>query len=222
MPDAEHCYAFALTHHAARADGHALQRYRWWQPFSRSLFHLRLVDYDGTPEIWSVDIRHGGDDNGVVFAQLYRDGVNVARSKLPAAFPVPGGTIEVVTSMYGLRRCHFVTDDGLERQLIPDRASAEGRRARLQRDHPTLGRAIGAVSIVVLIVGVVLGVPQILEQITAIPPIAENFGTFISPIHLPVLLNIALLLATLAASTEHALRLRYNWLLDGGVFGVED
>jgi hypothetical protein len=203
-------------------DGHALQRYRWWQPFSRSLFHLQLVEDDGTLVTWSVDVRHGGDDNGDVFAQLYRDGLNVARSKLPAAFPVPGGTIEVVSSAFGLRRCHFVTDDGMERQLAPDLASAEGRRARLQRSHPALSRAIGAVSIVVLVIGVALGAPQLLEQITAIPPIAENFGTFVSPIHLPPWLNITLLIATLAASTERALRLRYNWLLDGGLFDGED
>lgn len=203
-------------------DGHALPRYRWWQPFSRSLFHLYLVDADGTPVTWSVDIRHGGDDNGDVLAQLYRDGVNQARSKLPAAFPVPGGTIEVVASGFGLRRCHYVTDDGRERQLVPDRASAEGRRARLQRDHPAVSRAIGALSIVVLVIGVVLGVPQILEQITAIPPIAENFGTFVSPVHLPAWLNISLLFAAVAASTERALRLRYNWLLDGGLFEGED
>lgn len=203
-------------------DGHALQRYRWWQPFSRSLFHLRLVAADGTAETWSVDIRHGGDDNGEVFIQLYRNGVNQARSKSPAAFAVPGGTIEVVTSGYGLKRCHFVADDGSERQLVPDPASAEGRRASLQRAHPGVSRLIGGISIVVLVIGVVLGAPQLLETITNIPPIAENFGTFTSPIHLPAWLNIGLVIATLAASTERALRLRYNWLLDGGLYGTDD
>jgi hypothetical protein len=207
---------------AKPGDGHALRRYRWWQPFSRSLFHLRIVGADGAPAIWSVDIRHGGDDNGVVWAQLYLDGVNQARSKLPAAFPVPGGTIEVVTSGYGLRRCHFVADDGSERQLLPEPASAEGLRARLHRRFPTLSRGLGAISVIVLVIGVVLGVPQIVETITDIPPIAENFGTFASPIHLPAWLNITILVATLVASTERALRLRYNWLLDGGLFGEDD
>lgn len=207
---------------AKPGDGHALQRYRWWQPFSRSLFHLQLVGADGTPETWSVDIRHGGDDNGEVFAQLYRHGVNQARSKLPAEFAVPGGRIEVVTSGYGLRRCHYVGDDGRERQLVPDPASAEGRRAQLHRANPGLSRALGGLSWVVLVVGVVLGAPQILETITSIPPIAENFGTFESPIHLPAWLNIALLVGTVLASTERALRLRYHWLLDGGLFGDDE
>jgi hypothetical protein len=203
-------------------DGRALPRYRWWQLFSRSLFHLCLADDDGMPVTWSVDVRHGGDENGEVFALLYRDGVNQSRSKLPAAFPVPGGRIEVVASAFGLRRCHYVTDDGEERQLVPDRASAEGRRAHLERNNPAASRAIGAVSIVVLVIGLVLGAPQILEQVTAIPPVAETFGTFVSPIHLPAWVNIALLLATVAASTERALRLRYNWLLDGGLYGAEE
>src|SRR5690625_417892 len=79
-------------------DGHALQRYRWWQLFSRSLFHLHLRSERGASETWSVEVRHGGDSNGEVYAQLYRDGLNHARSKLPATCAIPGGTIEVVAS----------------------------------------------------------------------------------------------------------------------------
>lgn len=207
---------------AKPGDGHALQRYRWWQPFSRALFHLRLVGADGRTETWSVDVRLGGDENGVVRAQLYRDGVNQATSKLPAAFAVPGGVIEVAASSYGLKRCHFVADDGTERQLSPDPASAEGRRARLERNAPGVSRLIGAASIVVLLVALVLGIPQLVEQVTSIPPIADAVGTFESPVHLPPWLNISLIVGALVASTERALRLRYNWLLDGGLFEGEE
>lgn len=203
-------------------DGHALPRYRWWQLFSRSLFHLHLAGAGGAPQTWSVDVRHGGDSDGEVRAQLYLDGVNQARSKLPAAFPVPGGTIEVVASGFGLRRCHYVTYDGSERQLMPDPASAEGRRARLERTNPGLSRAIGIASVTVLAVALVLAVPQVIEQITQLPPIAERIGTFSSPVHLPAWANTALLLATLVASTERALRLRYNRILDGGLFDGDD
>lgn len=199
-------------------DGHALQRYRWWQPFSRSLFHLRLAGEDGQRHTWSVDVRHGGDSNGEVLAHLYYDGQHHARSKLPATFPVPGGTVEVVASGYGLKRCHYVTHDGAEQQLVPDPASAEGRRARLEREHPALGLAIGLTSVAVLIVALILGVPQIVEQISQIPPIADNVGSFTSPFRLPAWINITLLVATLVASTERALRLRNHWLLDGGLF----
>ncbi|MFD6446839.1 hypothetical protein ACFWEJ_17160 [Promicromonospora sp. NPDC060204] len=200
-------------------DGSPLQRFRWWQPFTRSLFHLDLTAGAGGRETWSVDIRHGGDDNGTVWAKLYLDGRLQATSKLPARFPVTGGVIEVVTSGFGLRRCHYVTDDGYERQLAPDAASAEGLRARLEQAHPVAGRSIGLVSIVVLVIGLVLGVPQIVEEISQIPPVAERLGTtFTSPVRLPAWLNITVLVATLLASTERALRLRYNWLLDGGLF----
>lgn len=199
-------------------DRHALQRYRWWQLFSRSLFHLHLTDKDGQRHTWSVDVRHGGDSNGEVLAQLYLDRQHHARSKFPAAFPVPGGAIEVVASGYGLKRCHYVTHDGAERQLVPDPASAEGRRARLERKHPALSRTIALVSVAVLLVALILGVPQIVQEISQIPPIAENVGSFTSPFRLPAWFNLTLLGATAVASTERALRLRNNWLLDGGLF----
>lgn len=203
-------------------DGHPLQRYRWWQPFSRSLFHLRLAGASGSVEVWSVDVRHGGDSNGEVWAKLYREGVNQARSKLPAAFPVPGGTIEVVASAYGLRRCHYVAHDGTTRQLVPDPASAEGRRARLGQNRPGVSRAIGLISAAVLVVALVLGIPQLVETITSIPPVADAVGTFVSPIHLPDWLNIALVVGAIVASTERALRLRYSRILDGGFFDGEE
>lgn len=203
---------------AGPGDGHALQRYRWWQPFSRSLFHLYLTGEDGQRQTWSVDVRHGGDSNGEVLAQLYLDGQHHARSKFPAAFPVPGGTVEVVASNYGLRRCHYVTYDGAERQLVPDPASAEGRRARLERNHPALGRGLGLLSFAILVVALVLGVPQLVQEISQIPPVAESVGSFTSPIRLPAWFNLMLLVAAVMASTERALRLRYNWLLDGGIF----
>ncbi|MFB7796973.1 hypothetical protein [Isoptericola sp. NPDC056134] len=204
-------------------DGHALQRFRWWQPLSRALFHLDLVGDRGVPERWSVDVRLWGDsDDGDVRARLYRDGVHAATSRLPAELPVTGGVVQVATSSYGLRRCHYVTPDGRERQLAPDPASAEGRRARLERDRPGLSRGIGAVAWVVLAVALVLGVPQIVEQISQVPPVAERFGAFTSPVRLPAGLNVALLVATILASTERALRLRYHWLLDGGLFEGDD
>ena len=85
-----------------------------------------------------------------------------------------------------------------------------------------MSRTIGFVSWAVLVVALVLGVPQIVEQISQIPPVAENIGTFTSPIHLSGAVNVALIVATLLASTERALRLRYHWLLDGGLFDGDD
>lgn len=199
-------------------DGRPLKRFRWWQMFlGRALLHLQLTGDDGRRVVYSVDVRHWGDkDDGVVRARLYRDGRHHAESKVPAVFPVEGGAIEVATSAFGIRRCHYVAFDGAPRQLTPDPKSGEGRRARLDRDHPTVSRLIGFVSVVALIVGVGLNLLQILEPVSRVPPIAENLGVFESPIHLPLWLNIALGLAAVLASTERALRLRFHWLLDAG------
>lgn len=199
-------------------DGRPLKRFRWWQMFlGRALLHLQLTGDDGRRVVYSVDVRHWGDkDDGVVRARLYRDGLHHAESKVPAVFPVEGGAIEVATSAFGVRRCHYVAFDGAQRQLTPDPKSGEGRRARLDRDRPTVSRLIGFVSAVALIVGVGLNLLQILEPISRVPPIAENLGVFESPIHLPLWFNIALGLAAGLASTERALRLRFHWLLDAG------
>ena len=74
--------------------------------------------------------------SGNVKAHLYLDGRHHAESKVPAVFPVQGGTVEVRMSAFGLKRCHYVTAEGAEYQLVPDPASAEGRRARLDAIAP--------------------------------------------------------------------------------------
>ncbi|WP_406486387.1 hypothetical protein [Streptomyces phaeochromogenes] len=44
---------------------------------------------------------------------------------------------------FGLKRCRRVTAEGTEHQLVPDRDSAEGCRAHLDREHPALSRLLG-------------------------------------------------------------------------------
>jgi hypothetical protein len=109
-----------------------------------------------------------------------------------------------------------VLPDGSERQLEPDPRSAEGLRARLDRSHPALSRAIGMVSLAVLIAGLAILIPQLLATLSQIPPVADTVGSFSSPIRLATVPNIVVTLVTAAASSERALRLRHNWLLDGG------
>ncbi|GAB3815336.1 hypothetical protein [Kribbella italica] len=192
-------------------DGRELQRVRWWQSIGRSLLYLRLED-----TVYAVDVRHWGDkETGEVKVDLYRDGRRYAVSKAPAVFPVEGGVIEVKTSNFGLKRCHYVMADGTEYQLEPDPRSAEGRRARLDRSHPGLSRGIGIVSAIVLGIAVLLLIPQLVVPISRIPPIADQFGVFVSPISLPAWLNVTVVVVTVLASTERALRLRFNRLLDG-------
>ena len=208
---------------AQPGDGHALTPFRPWQLFTRSLFHLHLTDAAGAPRTWSVDVRHGGDDDdGEARADLYVDGLHHATAKLPVAFAVPDGTIEVAASGYGLRRIHHVRHDGTVRQLVPDPDSAEGWRARLDRNHPALSRALALASVSVLIVALVLGAPQLVEQLIALPPVAQVVGPWTGPFRLSETANIALVVATIAASTERALRLRYSRILDGGLFDGDE
>jgi hypothetical protein len=182
----------------------------------RALLTLRLVGQDGRDIVYAVDVRNVGSQGSLEGrAHLFVDGRHHAQSKLPAVFPVEGGTIEVAQSAYGLRRAHYVAADGAEQQLTPDPKSAAGRRLRLDRRHPVASRILGGVSVVLLVAGVGLNLLQLLEPISAIPPLVQRFGQFESPIHLPLWLNLALGIGAGLAATERALRLRYTPLLDG-------
>lgn len=199
----------------AFGDGRPLKRFRWWQLLGRSLFHLELLDDDGHPVTYAVDVRQWKtDENGYMKVFLYRDGRQNAVSRVPAVFPVEGGVIEVAASNFGLKRCHFVSEAGLSQQLQPDAHSAEGRRARFDERRPQLSRVVGAVSVVALLVGVALLIQQIAVPILQIPPIAAQIGPVEPLVRLPLWLTIGLGLAAVIASTERALRMRYRWWLD--------
>lgn len=207
------------NHRAARrvraGDGKPLQRFRWWQLLSRSLLTLTLRTSDGTASTYTVDVRQAGDSHdGEVRARLYLDGALLSYSKLPARFSVPGGRIDVGVRTFGLSRCHYVRADGSELQLTPDPASAEGRRARMHRTRPGLSRIIGGISTTFVLIGLCVSVPQLIETISHIPPIADAIGSFDSPIRLPVTTNVLIGIAAVVGSTERALRLRSSWLDD--------
>lgn len=199
-------------------NGRRLKRFRWWQPLSRALFYLPSTDDDGRPAVYAVDVPYWQQvmtEDGKGKAHLYLDGRHHAESELPAVFPVPGGVIEVEPTAFGLKRCHYVAADGAVRRLLPDERSAEGRRARLDRERPVLSRCIGFLSLVLLVVPLLLVVPQIIEGVSQVPPLAQRFGVFTSPVDLPLWLNIALGLLASTSSVERATRLRWNALLDG-------
>lgn len=198
-------------------DGRPLQPFRWWHLLSgRKLFSLPLVRSDGSRADYVVDVRMSGKQSGDFgMVHIYLDGRHHAESPLPAVMPVEGGVIEVSESTSGLRRAHYIPNEGDAVQLIPHPASAIGRRLRFDREHPTLSRTIGAISIVLLVVGVGVNGLQLLEPLSQIPPVAAQFGEFMSPLHLPLWANVTLGLAAGFASAERALRLKFNWLLDG-------
>lgn len=205
-----------LSRRAKPGDGRALKPFRWWQMMRRSVLSITLP-VRGRPVVHTVEVRHGGDaTSGVVRAGLYLDGRLRLESRLPARFPVEGGHIEVRKSEGGLRRCHFVGDDGTEQPLVPDPGSAEGRRMRLAREHPAASGLVGAVSILLLLIGVGVNLLQLVEPISRIPPIAAAVGIVESPLRLPLWLTITLGFGAAAGAVERAMRLRYHWLLDGG------
>ncbi|MCO1581599.1 hypothetical protein M8C13_38205 [Crossiella sp. SN42] len=205
-----------LAKRAKPGDGRALKPFRWWQMVRRSVLSITLPVH-GRPVVHTVEVKHGGDaESGVVRAGLYLDGRLRLESKLPARFPVAGGHIEVHRSEGGMRRCHFVGDDGRVQRLVPDPRSAEGRRMRFAREHPAASGLIGAVSILMLLIGLGLNLLQIAEPISQIPPIAATLGTFESPLRLPLWLNLTLGVGAAAAAVERAMRMRYHWLLDSG------
>ena len=215
---------------ARPGDGSALRPYRLKQAFTRTLFFVDLeepwagvhtyavdVDYeaDELPGSDSHDEETALDGTSASPVALYRDGIQIGRSDLPAVFPVPGGQIEVTTVMYGLRRMHYLRDDdGDERVLRPHPLTPEGLRAAFARRAPRASRAVGKIAVVVLLAGLALTIPQGLETLTARDVIAQNFGSFVSPIHLPAWANTALLVATTLAAIERALTLRRHWLID--------
>lgn len=193
-------------------DGHALKPFRLWQVFTRSLFFLTDSHSDARSRSYAVSVPYVEWEDR---ADLYLDGQHQASSQLPAVFPVPRGVIEVQTSMFGLKRMHFVPDSGPHRQLEPHPRSAEGLRARLDSRHPTLSRWIGALSFLIMITALLLGMPQLAELVTSFDVVTAHTGTFTSPVALSPEANTALGIAAVAASTERALRLRHHWLLDG-------
>ncbi|WP_106816338.1 hypothetical protein [Microbacterium timonense] len=195
--------------------GEPLARFRWWQVFTRSLLTHTSVRPDGTTAEYAVDIRRGGDGgDGVVRARLYLDGSLLAYSKVPARFAVPGGHIEVAVGTFGVKRGHYVSATGEETRLVPDPASAEGRRAQLHRTHPRLSRLISIVSTVLVVIGLSVTVPQLLQTLSEAPFIADSIGTFQSPINLPIAANVAIGFAAVVGSAERATRMRSSWLDD--------
>lgn len=193
-------------------DGQPLPRFRWWQLFTgRHLFYLDVDRADGGRNHYAVDVREAGVEGK---AYVYLEARQIARARLPARIPVEGGAIELAESANGLKRVHYVTADG-ESMLVPDPRSAVGRRMNFARMHPVASGWLGGVAVVVLLVGAGLNVLQLIEPILQIPPIVEAIGRYESPVHLPFWLNLTLGLLAAAGATERALRIRYNWVLDG-------
>jgi hypothetical protein len=198
-------------------DGSPLPAYRRWQVLTRSLFLLDVPRPGGGLEQVAVDVRHLRDSSSARRpAMLYRDGVQVAQADLPATFPVADGVVEVATTAYGLRRIHHVAADGTEQVLRPHPRSPEGLRARFERRFPRLSTLVGAVSVVVLLVGLTTTLATVAEKVTRVPQVAATLGVFTSPVPLGGWLAVALPVAATVAAVERSTALRSHWLLRAG------
>lgn len=107
-----------------------------------AFFHGRFeADHDG--HTWTVDA------DFLDFGQrvhLYRDRVEADVQKSPARFSLSDGAeIRAEMSLLGMREIDLVADD-TARTLVPVDGTPEAWRLRLEREHPQLSRAIGAIS----------------------------------------------------------------------------
>lgn len=192
-------------------DGHALKPFRFYEVFYRSLFYIKLREEDGELHTYAVHVDFFDENESI---DLYRDGKHHAKASTPAVFPVPGGVIEAATTTYGLKRIHYITEDEREFVLSPDRRSAEGLRLRFDAKFPEISSIIGKLAIIVLLISLILGLPQLASLLSQIPFIADRIGSFESPIILPAWLNTTLFIAGTIAAMERALTLKNHWLID--------
>ncbi|HJF15973.1 MAG TPA: hypothetical protein K8V32_14485 [Enteractinococcus helveticum] len=192
-------------------DGHRLKPFRVWQGLTRSLFYAPLETSDGGAKLYAVNVNYFDWDDT---ADLYLDGVHTAQADLPAEFPVEGGTIEVATSTYGLKRMHFVDRTGQARVLKPDPASAEGLRARFAQRAPRTSRLIGILAVVILLTLLPIGLLDLAEIITHTEFAQQYIDPFTSPIRLPDWATTPALVLSILAALERALTLRNHWLID--------
>ncbi|MCD0444654.1 hypothetical protein LO763_13580 [Glycomyces sp. A-F 0318] len=190
--------------------GERLRPFRRYEVLHRALYCIDLPGGDGAPVRYTAEVDAAADWRAV----LYADGRRVGGKDLPARFAVPGGAIEVDSSLYGISRVHFVSADGRERRLAPVRGTLEDVRGRFARRHPRWSRMIGRAAVAVLLVNLAVAAPQALELVTELPRVAERFGTFTSPVRLPWWLDTALVLAGAAAAVERVLTFRHNRLVD--------
>lgn len=193
-------------------DGHLLKPYRLWSIFTHSLFHINIRNQQsGTTTSYAIKSKYFTEEPRV---DLYRENRHVAYSKLPAAFPVENGVIEITHGSSGINGIHYVTATEDSFSVSPDKRSIRGFRRWVHRRFPALSAFIGMIAVVILLISIALSLPQLIETITNIPPVSEKIGTFESPIQLSIWTNFSIGIAAAIAGTERALMLKSHWLID--------
>lgn len=194
-----------------KGDGHLLKPYQLWHIFTRSLFHIEIINDKNEKFMYAINCKYFEDEPS---ANLYHNGKHIAYSKLPATFPVENGVIEVGHGGYGVNQIHYATDKEEAFSIYPDKRSIRGLRMWLHKRFPQTSRLIGIIAIIILLTSLVLSLPQLIEKLTQIPWVSEKIGVFESPITLPVWVNITIFIAGAIAGLERTLMLRKHWLID--------
>ncbi|WP_440119084.1 hypothetical protein [Paenibacillus sp. QZ-Y1] len=193
-------------------DGHLLKKYRFWSIFTHSLFHIKITNHSsGRTTSYAIKSKYFAEKPRV---DLYRENIHVAYSKLPAAFPVENGVIEITNNSTWINGIHYSRASQDSFTVSPDRRSIRGFRMWVHRRFPTLSAFIGMIAIIILFISIALSIPQFLESISAIPWVSENIGVFESPIQLSVWTYFAIGIAAAIAGTERVLMLKNHWLID--------
>ncbi|WP_239741098.1 TetR/AcrR family transcriptional regulator [Mammaliicoccus sp. M-M45] len=200
-----------LLNKVKEGDGHNLKPYRLWNIFTHSLFHITIINEKNGEVNYALKSKYFVGEPRV---DLYNNGKHVAYSKLPAAFKLENGILEVRSGGSGINRIKYISNQEENFSVKPDKKSIRGMRLELHKHFPKVSGFISLVSILVIFVSFILSMPQILESLTQIPWIAENIGIFESPIHFSVAMNISIGIAVAIAASERAMMLRNHWLID--------
>ncbi|TSB47772.1 hypothetical protein [Alkalicoccobacillus porphyridii] len=192
-------------------DGHRLKKPWLLNMFTRSLFHVEITNKDDKKILYTIVCKYFVEEPR---ADLYKDGIHIAYSKLPAAFPVEDGFIEMENGGYGINRIHYETEKEGIYSIYPDKRSIRGGRLWIHKRFPKISSFIAVSAIVILLTSIVIGLPQLVETLSDIPWVAENIGTFESPIVMPSMINYAMIGAGMLAGVERTLMLRSHWLID--------
>ncbi|TDQ36590.1 hypothetical protein [Aureibacillus halotolerans] len=192
-------------------DGHLLKDYRIWHMFTRSLFHIEITNSKNEKTKYAMNCKYFTEEPQV---DLYRNGKHVAFSKLPAAFPIENGILEIKNGGYGINRIHYVTDEEGAFSIYPDKRSIRGLRMRLHKQFPTISSLIEKLAVVILLTSIALSFPQLVEKLTEVPWVTENVGAFHSPFAFPLTVNLGIIGIGMLAGYERTLMLRSHWLID--------
>ncbi|MBM7578550.1 hypothetical protein [Jeotgalibacillus terrae] len=193
-------------------DGHLLKKYRLWNVFTHSLFHVEVTNKtEGETTKYAIKSKYFTEEPRV---DLYKEGRHVSYSKLPAVLPVNGGVIKVNKNSIGINGIRYVSDQEATYSVYPDRRSVRGLRLWFHKRFPNTSALVGLIAVIALLISTTLGLVQLMESFSDIPWIAENIGIFKSPVTLSVGTNLTIGLAAALAGIERTLMFRNHWLID--------